>query len=84
VSSVIFRSAWREGFSALLITKAPILWGKAALFAHEFGWGDFMHEARTDLAQLCGSVFLLVVGAGTYSFDARLLRRGEGAALGAG
>ncbi|WP_274560842.1 DoxX family protein [Streptomyces spiramyceticus] len=59
---------------ALLITKLPILWGDAPLFDGEAGWWDFAHESRTDLAQLCGSLFLLMVGAGTYSADARLSR----------
>lgn len=59
---------------ALLITKLPILWGDAALFAGKSGWWDFAHESRTDLAQLCGSLFLLIVGAGAYSLDARLAR----------
>ncbi|MCM6778946.1 DoxX family protein [Nocardia sp. CDC159] len=57
---------------ALLITKLPILWGDAALFPGKSGWWDFVHESRTDLAQLCGSVFLLIVGAGAFALDARL------------
>ncbi|WP_433563010.1 DoxX family protein [Nocardia sp. CA-151230] len=57
---------------ALLITKLPIVWGDAPLFARESGFGDFLHEARLDFAQLCGSVFLLLVGAGAWSVDARL------------
>ncbi|OBK41161.1 DoxX family protein [Mycobacterium sp. 1245111.1] len=57
---------------ALLITKLPIFWGHALLFRGEHGWWDFIHESRVDLAQLCGSVFLLLVGAGTYSIDAHL------------
>ncbi|AJE81616.1 DoxX family protein [Streptomyces sp. NPDC006975] len=56
---------------ALLITKLPILWGDAPLFAGKAGWWDFAHESRTDLAQLCGSLFLLLVGAGALSLDAR-------------
>jgi putative oxidoreductase len=59
---------------ALLITKLPILGGDAPLFRAEAGWWDFIHESRTDLAQLCGSVFLFIVGAGAYSLDARLAR----------
>ncbi|MGH3392844.1 MAG: DoxX family protein [Actinomadura sp.] len=59
---------------ALAITKLPILWGGAPLFADESGWWDFAHESRVDLAQLCGSVFLLIAGAGRYSLDARLCR----------
>ena len=60
---------------ALLITKLPICWGHAPLFRGEHGWWDFIHEARVDLAQLCGSLFLLLVGAGTYSLDAYLVHR---------
>ncbi|MEV0045624.1 DoxX family protein [Nocardia rhamnosiphila] len=60
---------------ALLITKLPILWADAALFTGKSGWWDFIHESRTDLAQLCGSIFLLLVGAGTWSLDARLAQR---------
>ena len=30
------------------------------------------HEARTDFAMLLGSIFLLIVGAGAWSLDARL------------
>ncbi|MFQ6329065.1 DoxX family protein [Nocardia sp. CWNU-33] len=59
---------------ALLITKLPILWGNGPLFTDESGWWDFLHESRTDLAQLCGCLFLLLVGAGTYSLDTRFDR----------
>ena len=59
---------------ALSITKLPILWGDAPLFRKESGWWDFIHESRVDLAQLCGTLFLLIVGAGAYSLDARLSR----------
>ncbi|MFJ5530467.1 DoxX family protein [Streptomyces sp. NPDC093261] len=57
---------------ALAITKLPLLWGHVALFKGESGWWDFAHESRVEVAQLCGSVFLLLVGAGRYSLDARL------------
>lgn len=57
---------------ALLITKLPILWGDAALFSGKSGWWDFIHESRTDVAMLCGSLFLLIVGAGAWSLDARV------------
>jgi putative oxidoreductase len=30
------------------------------------------HEARTDFAMLLGSIYLLIVGAGAWSLDARL------------
>jgi putative oxidoreductase len=57
---------------ALLITKLPILWGDAPLYAAVSGGWDFLRESRVDLAMLCGSLFLFVVGAGVYSADARL------------
>ncbi|MGW3864166.1 DoxX family protein [Streptomyces sp. NPDC005047] len=59
---------------ALLLTKLPILWGDAPLFTGKSGWWDLAHESRTDLTQVCGSLFLLIVGAGAYSLDARLAR----------
>jgi uncharacterized membrane protein YphA (DoxX/SURF4 family) len=37
--------------------------------------GEENHEARTDWAMLLGSMFLLVVGAGSWSIDAWLARR---------
>jgi putative oxidoreductase len=60
---------------ALLITKLPIFWGHAPLFRTEHGWWDFIHESRVDLSQLCGSLFLLLVGAGAYSLDAFLTQK---------
>ena len=59
---------------ALLITKLPILWGDAPLYPKEGGFWDFFHEGRLEVAMLCGSVFLLIVGAGAYSLDSRLNR----------
>ena len=69
---------------ALLITKLPIFWGHAPLFRGEHGWWDFIHEARVDLAQLCGSLFLLLVGAGAYSLDAFLTQKATLAAADSG
>jgi putative oxidoreductase len=60
---------------ALLITKLPIFWGQAPLFRTEHGWWDFIHESRVDLSQLCGSLFLLLVGAGACSLDAFLSQK---------
>lgn len=57
---------------ALLITKVPLLWGDAPLYPKEGGFWDFFHEGRLEMAMLCGSVFLLIVGAGARSLDARL------------
>lgn len=57
---------------ALLITKVPLLWGAAPLYPNEGGFWDFFHEGRLEVAMLCGSLYLLITGAGAYSVDARL------------
>ena len=49
---------------ALTITKVPLLLGDAPLYPKEGGLSDFFHEGRLEIAMLCGSVFLLIVGAG--------------------
>jgi uncharacterized membrane protein YphA (DoxX/SURF4 family) len=49
---------------AIATTKIPILLQR--------GFWAMAHEARTDLAMLLGAVFLLIVGAGPLSLDARL------------
>jgi putative oxidoreductase len=61
---------------ALAITKLPLLWGSAPLYPREAGFWDFFHEGRLEIAMLCGSVFLLIVGAGAYSLDSRMNRVG--------
>ncbi len=60
---------------ALVLTKVPLLWGSAPLYPKEGGFWDFFHEGRLEIAMLCGSVFLLVVGAGAYSLDSRMNNR---------
>ena len=52
--------------TAIATTKYPILW--------EQGFWKMAHEARTDWAMLLGSLFLLIVGAGSISIDAALTR----------
>jgi uncharacterized membrane protein YphA (DoxX/SURF4 family) len=59
---------------ALLFTKVPLLWGSAPLYPNEGGAWDFIHESRLEVAMLCGSVFLFIVGAGAHSIDARTSR----------
>ena len=49
---------------AISTTKVPMLLNE--------GFWKMAHEARTDWAMLLGSVFLLVVGAGPWSLDARM------------
>jgi uncharacterized membrane protein YphA (DoxX/SURF4 family) len=52
---------------AIVTTKIPILL--------ERGFWALAHEARVDYAMLLGSVYLLIVGAGTWSVDAHLASR---------
>jgi putative oxidoreductase len=64
---------------AILSTKIPILlghgfWGFSMRTLPYYGFWGMLHEARTDLAMLFGSIFLLIVGAGLWSVDARLSR----------
>jgi putative oxidoreductase len=48
---------------AIISTKVPIFLKQ--------GWWPAEAEARTDYAMLMGLIFLLIVGAGSLSFDAR-------------
>ncbi len=66
---------------ALASTKLPILLGRGYwIFAHSFapkaGFWAFLHESRTDMSMLCGSLFLALVGADRLSLDHRLWRGG--------
>ena len=62
---------------AILSTKIPILlgqgfWGFSLRNLPYYGFWGMAHEARTDFSMLLGSVFLLIVGAGALSIDAKL------------
>jgi putative oxidoreductase len=65
---------------ALVSTKLPILLGHDVWMFHlaqdikRTGFWSMMHEARADLTMLLGCVYLLIVGAGRWSLDARLAR----------
>jgi putative oxidoreductase len=65
---------------AIASTKGPILVGHGYLgFADpaspKTGLWSMLHEARTDLAMLCGAIFLVVAGAGAWALDERLRAR---------
>jgi len=65
---------------AIASTKVPILIARGYLgFAGpsvpKTGAWSMLHESRTDLAMLCGSMFLLVAGAGAWSVDEGLRLR---------
>lgn len=55
--------------TAIGTTKIPIL--------IEQGFWEMAHAARTDFSMLLGSIFLIVVGPGPWSLDAKLRRRSE-------
>jgi uncharacterized membrane protein YphA (DoxX/SURF4 family) len=65
---------------ALISTKLPILLGHEIWIFHlagdikRTGFWSMMHEARADLTMLLGCIYLLIVGAGRWSFDALLMR----------
>lgn len=52
---------------AISTTKVSMLMSK--------GFWAMAHEARTDWSMLLGSIFLVIVGAGSWSLDAVLARR---------
>jgi uncharacterized membrane protein YphA (DoxX/SURF4 family) len=65
---------------AILSTKIPILLGHGYwLFSladlKSYGFWSMAHEARTDLSMFLGLLFLLVVGAGSWSVDRKLMRK---------
>jgi len=62
---------------AIISTKIPLLLGHGFWMfnlpkANSYGFSTMAHEARTDFAMLLGGIFLLIVGAGCFSFDALL------------
>jgi len=63
---------------ALVSTKLPILVGHDVWIFHlaqdikRTGFWSTMHESRADLTMLLGSLYLLIVGAGRWSLDARM------------
>jgi putative oxidoreductase len=63
---------------ALVSTKLPILLGHDVWIFHlaqdikRTGFWSMMHEARADLTMLLGCLYLLIVGAGRWSLDARM------------
>jgi putative oxidoreductase len=64
---------------AIISTKIPVLLGHGFLGFSlmklpRYGFWSMMHEARTDFSMWLGLLFLVVVGAGGWSFDAALMR----------
>lgn len=65
---------------AILSTKIPILlghgfWGFQLPKLASYGWWSTLHEARTDVSMWLALVYLLIVGAGSWSLDAPIASR---------
>ena len=63
--------------TAVVSTKIPMLlghgfWRFTLAKLPRYGFLSMLHEARTDFSMLLGLLFLLMVGAGPWSVDARL------------
>ncbi len=68
-------------FVAILATKIPILlghgyWNFSLPNLAQYGFWSMAHEGRADFSMLMGLLFLLIVGGGPWSADARLAQRG--------
>lgn len=62
---------------AIISTKLPVylgheIWGFSLPKLPNYGWWSMLHEARTDFSMVLGLVFLLILGAGAWSVDARM------------
>jgi len=62
---------------AIVSTKIPILLGQDFWIFHlapssRTGFWSMLHEARADFDMLLGCVYLLIVGGGAWSLDARI------------
>ena len=60
----------------LLIDISVALYSTKIVTLSKNGLWSTLHEARTDVCMLLGLIFLLLVGGGTLSFDARSSRKG--------
>lgn len=61
----------------LLITMAVAIWTTKVPILLKSGFWKMAHDSRNDYCMVLGSLFLLVVGAGLWSLDARLRRRAK-------
>jgi putative oxidoreductase len=67
---------------AIISTKIPIwlghgYWRFIVPKLKHYGLLSMLHEARTDFSMLLGLIFLLIIGAGSWSFDRRFTSRAD-------
>lgn len=63
---------------AIATTKIPLLFGTGPFpnpQGAQYGIWGMLHAGRLDFSMLLGAIFLLIVGAGQWSFDALLARK---------
>lgn len=65
---------------AILTTKIPIwlgygYWRFTLPKLKHYGFLSMLHEARTDFSMMLGLIFLLMMGAGTWSLESKITRR---------
>jgi putative oxidoreductase len=58
----------------LIVVMLVAIWTTKVPMMLQDGFWKMAHEARADYAMLLGSLFLLMVGAGAWSVDARISR----------
>ncbi len=66
---------------AILSTKIPMwlghgYWRFSLPKLKHYGLLSMLHEARTDISMVLGLIMVLILGAGSWSLDARISRRG--------
>jgi uncharacterized membrane protein YphA (DoxX/SURF4 family) len=61
----------------LLIDICVALYSTKIITLAKNGLWSTLHEARTDVSMLLGLIFLLLVGGGMLSIDARFFRKGS-------
>lgn len=63
------------GIPTLIIMLVAIATTKVEIFVNSGFW-ELMHASRTDLAMLLGSLYLIIKGGGSWSFDKKLFSIG--------
>jgi putative oxidoreductase len=65
----------RLAAAPLIVNISVAIWSTKVPILLKSGFWPMEAEARTDYSMLLGLIFLLIVGAGPWSLDARLTRR---------
>ncbi len=63
------------GIPTLIIMLVAIATTKVEIFVNSGFW-ELMHASRTDMAMLLGSLYLIIKGGGSWSFDKKLFSIG--------